>query len=154
MNNPSLVNSSQILSKIENYCAYQERSKYEVKNKLRLWNLTEQDIEDIISHLIQKRFLNEERFAQAYTSEKFRIHNWGKLKIKQGLKLRYIPEELIKKSLQTLDLSDYRNKLKYLIEKKSKTLTEKDIYKRRNKLLQYALTKGFEPEFITEVLST
>ena len=83
--NKTIPSKAQFLLKAENYCAYQERSTYEVKNKLLQWGVSKQDIEEIISHLIEKNFLNEIRFAQAYAHEKFHINGWGRYKIKYAL---------------------------------------------------------------------
>ena len=76
------------LSKAEHFCAYQERAQQEVRDKLYEWGLWPDAVENIIVKLIGDNFLNEERFAKAYTQGKFKQKGWGKLKIKQGLKLK------------------------------------------------------------------
>jgi len=138
--------------KAEHYCAYQERSQQEMRNKLYEWGLHERDVEMIISELIENNFLNEERFALAYTSGKFRIKGWGKVKIRQGLKLRRVPDKLIAKSMQKIDPDDYVEKLRHLLLKKSALLKEKDPFKRRYKLVQYAISRGFEKDLIYDIL--
>src|ERR1700740_2175906 len=90
------------MAKAEHYCAYQERSQQEVRDKLYEWGLWPEAVEHIISQLICDNFLNEERFAKAYALGKFRQKGWGKIKIKQGLKLKKVPEVLIKKALLTI----------------------------------------------------
>jgi len=140
------------LQKAESFCAYQERSQHEVRNKLYELGLHQNDVETIISELIENNFLNEERFAQAYTLGKFRIKGWGKLKIKQGLKLKQIPDKLIQKSLQKIDSDDYIERLKQVLDKKSPFVKEKDPYKRRYKLMQYAASRGFEKDLISDLL--
>jgi regulatory protein len=140
------------LAKAEHYCAFQERSQQEVRNKLYELGLWTDAIENIISLLISSNFLNEERFAKAYTKGKFNQKGWGKIKIKQGLKLKRVPDVLIKKALASIDKSDYFNTLEKTIQKKSALSTEKDPYKRRYKLHQYALGRGFETDMILEVL--
>ena len=89
--------------KAEHYCAYQERSQQELRNKLYEWCQYPNMIETIISQLISDNFLNEERFAKAYAKGKFRQKGWGRIKIKQGLKLKQVPNVLIKKGV-----TDYR----------------------------------------------
>ena len=140
------------LSKAEHYCAYQDRSQQEVRNKLYEWGLWTSAIENIISKLIEENYLNEERFAKAYTRGKFNQKSWGKIKIKQGLQLKKVSAPLIKKALLTIDLDDYMDTLSRIIEKKAKTVTEKNPRKRLYKLQQYALSRGFEPELAAEVL--
>lgn len=138
--------------KAESYCAYQERSQFEIRNKLYEWGLHQKDVEEIISELIESNFLNEERFALAYTLGKFRIKGWGKIKIKQALKLKRVPDKLIQKSLQSIDGDDYLSMLNKILEKKAKTLNEKDPFKRRYLLSRYGSGKGFEQDLISDIL--
>jgi regulatory protein len=140
------------LAKAEHYCAYQERSQQEVRDKLYELGQYPSVIENIIAQLIANNFLNEERFAIAYTTGKFRQKGWGKIKIKQGLKLKKVSEPLIKKALKSINEDDYWQMLKKVIEKKEALLTEKQPYKRRYKLYQYALSRGYENDLIADVL--
>lgn len=140
------------LTKAESFCAYQERSQQEVRDKLYEWGLWPDAIEQIISELIQSNFLNEDRFAKAYTRGKFNQKAWGRIKIKQGLKLKRVPDVLIKKALLTIDLDDYLAALTRLLDKKAGTINEKNELKRRYKLQQYAMSRGYEADLIAEVL--
>ena len=140
------------LTKAEQYCAYQERAQQEVRNKLYDWGLYPTDVERIISNLIESNFLNEERFAKTYARSKFNQKAWGRIKIKQGLKLKKIPDKLIQKALKEIDGDDYMLKLANLIKKKNATIVERDAYKRRYKLQQYAMSRGYESDLISDVL--
>ena len=140
------------LAKAEHFCAYQERAQQEVRDKLYEWGLWPEAVENIIVKLISENFLNEERFAKAYVSGKFKQKKWGRIKIKQGLKLKKVPDALLKKSLQKIDAEDYIKTLVSILNKKSALLTEKDPYKRRYKLQQYAMSRGFESDLINDVL--
>ncbi|MEN0056513.1 MAG: regulatory protein RecX [Mucilaginibacter sp.] len=139
-------------TKAEHFCAYQERSQQEVRDKLYDWGLWPDAVEQIISQLIEGNFLNEDRFAKAYTKGKFSQKAWGKIKIKQGLKLKKVPDVLIKKALQTIDIDDYAVALTKILEKKAATLTEKNAIKRRYKLQQYAMGRGYETDLIADIL--
>lgn len=140
------------LKKAEHYCAYQERSQQEVRDKLYDWGLFPSAIEKIITQLIIDGYLNEERFARAYALGKFRQKGWGKIKIKQGLKLKRVPDGLIKKSLSAIDPDAYMVMLTQVLEKKAALVKEKNDYKRRYQLQQYALSRGYESDLIAEVL--
>lgn len=140
------------MAKAESYCAYQERAQQEVRDKLYEWGMHREDTEAIITDLILTNFLNEERFALAYVSGKFNIKKWGKIKIKQGLKLKKIPEKMIIKALKSIDPGDYQQTLLALASKKLSAITEKDTFKRKQKLLTYLMGKGFESNLISEVL--
>ncbi|MEC3879786.1 regulatory protein RecX [Parapedobacter sp. 10938] len=143
----------QAKSKAEAYCAYQERSQQEVRDKLYHWGLYRDDVEQVIAELITDGFLNEERFAFAYASGKFRMNGWGKYKIKQGLKQKAVSPLLIRAALGALDGQEYRDKLLDLLRAKAGQEKEKDPYKRKNKLVRYALGKGYESELIFELLN-
>jgi regulatory protein len=138
--------------KAENYCAYQERSQQEVRDKLFEWGVYPSVVERIISKLIESNFLNEERFAIAYATGKFRQKGWGRNKIKQGLKLKKVSDSLIKKALKSIDEDEYLEMLRRIIQKKELSVTEKVSYKRKYKLHQYALSRGFENDLIGDVL--
>lgn len=142
------------LAKAEHYCAYQERAQQEIRDKLYEWGLHSNEVEELISELITTNFLNEERFAQAYVSGKFNIKRWGKIKIKQALKLKKVPEKMITNALNKIDYDDYLKTILDSAEKKSALITEKDPYKRRNKLITYLMSKGFENNLIIEVLKS
>jgi regulatory protein len=139
-------------TKAEHYCAYQERSQQEVRDKLYDWGLWPDAVENIISRLIGENFLNEERFSKAYTQGKFRQKGWGKIKIKQGLKFKKIPDVLIKKALLVIDGDEYLKMLEKVLIKKAAILPEKDSYKRKYKLQQYALSRGYESDLVADVL--
>ncbi|MFA5245064.1 MAG: regulatory protein RecX [Pedobacter sp.] len=149
---PKIFSREQARLKAEAYCAYQERSQSEIRNKLYEWGLHQKDVEEIISELIGENFLNEERFALAYTLGKFRIKGWGKIKIKQGLKLKRVPDKMIKKVLNSIDDEDYQNRLKLILEKKSNSITEKDPFRRRYLLAHFAAGKGYEQDLISDLL--
>jgi regulatory protein len=147
-----ISNPEVALTKAEHFCAYQERSQQEVRDKLYEWGLWPDAVEQTISRLIEGNFLNEDRFAKAYTKGKFNQKAWGRIKIKQGLKLKRVPDVLIKKALLTIDLDDYMASLTRLLEKKATSVTEKNEFKRRYKLQQYAMSRGYEADLIAEVL--
>jgi regulatory protein len=142
------------LVKAESYCAYQERSQQEVRSKLYDWGLWPNEVEEVISELIENNFLNEERFARAYVSGKFNIKHWGKIKIKQGLKLKKITDKMIAIALDTIDYDDYLQTILNTAEKKLPLIKEKDAYKRKYKLTTYLMSKGFENDLILEVLKS
>ncbi len=138
--------------KLANYCAYQERSQKEVRNKLYETGLYQDEIEEIISELISENFLNEERFAKAFIGGKFRIKKWGRNKILMAIRQYDISDYCIKKGLQEIDSDDYNNTMEQIIIAKNKGLSEDNIFVRRNKLAKYAMSKGFEAELVWNFL--
>lgn len=139
-------------AKIQQYCAYQERSHREVKNKLFDYGLYASEVDDLISKLIVEGFLNEERFAKAFAGGKFRIKKWGRIKIKQELEMQGLTKRCVAIGLKEVDSSDYRKTLKTLIQKKSAQTTEGNPFKRKNLIARYVISKGYEPELVWEML--
>lgn len=143
----------QARSRIKHYCAYQERSHQEVKDRLYSFGLNATEVDDIISELIQENFLNEERFAQLYAGSKFRLKQWGRNKIKQHLKLKNVSDYCIRKGLQEIDETEYRKVFQKLLTQKSNTLkSEKNIFIKKRKIKDFLLQRGFESSMIHESL--
>ena len=140
--------------KIEQYCAYQERSQQEVRDKLYDMGLHQKEVEKLISELVVDNFLNEERFAITYARGKFRIKHWGKNKIKQNLKLKRVSEYCIKKALKEIDPDEYYEVLKIELQKKSDKLKDKDPFIRKNKIAQYLGSRGFEMDLVWDLLGS
>ncbi|MCH2233157.1 MAG: RecX family transcriptional regulator [Crocinitomicaceae bacterium] len=138
--------------KIEAYCAYQERCDQEVRKKLHSWNMDSEHVDILISDLITNRFLNEERFASAYTSGKVNIKRWGRKKIKLNLKFKQISDYSINKALKEIDQEVYWNNLMHLANKKWAALKEPNHYKKKAKLLTFLNTKGYEMDLMNEAV--
>ncbi|MGA9650284.1 regulatory protein RecX [Pedobacter sp.] len=143
-----ILDKKQALAKAESFCVYQERSQKEVRYKLVEWGIRGDELEEILSELIMSNFLNEERFANSYTSGKFNIKKWGRIKIKQGLKLKGVPDKMMNKALYSIDDGDYMQTLENLALKKASSLAENNTLKRKMKLISYLQTRGFETELI------
>jgi len=147
------IGPEKAFQKIRQFCAYQERNHHEVKDKLYGYGLYKEQIETLISQLIEENFLNEERYAIAFAGGRFRIKDWGKVKIKYEMKKNQISDYCIKKALLTIKPEEYRQKLQKLFEAKLKTVrAEKNIYNKKRKLQNYLLQKGYESSLISELL--
>jgi len=151
---PLNIGIEKALQKIGQFCAYQERNHKEVKEKLYSYGLYKDQVEELISKLIQENFLNEERYAIAYAGGEFRAKDWGKNKIKYGLKQHQVSDYCIKKALKTIDDEDYVKTLQKLYVAKEKTLkSEKNIFIKKRKIQQYLMQKGYEVSLINELLT-
>jgi regulatory protein len=131
--------------KIKHYCAYQERAHAEVKQKLYGYGLYKNEVEELMSKLIEENYLNEERFAIAFAGGKFRIKQWGKTKIKYELAQKQVSAYCIKKALASISVEDYEKTLAKLAAEKLKTLqAETNIFTKKSKLQNYLVGKGYE----------
>jgi regulatory protein len=141
------------LSRIQKYCAYQERSQQEVRDKLYSYGLHKREVEQIIAQLITDNFLNEERFAIAYAGGKFRMKQWGRNKIKAALKQKRVSDYCIRKALRQINERDYGKAMDKLIAEKARTVKENNALKKNYKVAQYVISRGFEAELVWERLN-
>lgn len=144
---------NQSLSKIKQFCAWQERCHSEVKTKLYSFGLTTHEVEEIVYTLITENYLNEERFAIQYAGGKFRMKHWGRSKIRQSLKQKQISDYCIRKALAQIDESDYLKTFDKLVAQRMETLKgEKNIFIKKRKLQDFLLLKGYEQELIFDAV--
>jgi len=148
--NEKLSGLKTILHKAQAYCAYQERCPQEVVQKLREWKVDEDRIPKIIEQLTGENFINEIRFTETFVRSKFNLKKWGKNKIAYELRLKKIPASIILQSLQTIDDAEYRATLMHLKDQKSKEVKEKDSFKKKQKIVRFLVSRGFEMELVME----
>lgn len=142
------------LAKLQSYCAYQERCHKEVRYKLIELGIYGEDLDLILTELIEQNFLNEERYAIAFAGGKFRIKKWGKIRIIRELKQNNISEYCIKKAIESqLPDDDYWTTLEAVINKRDRLLKEKNPYRRKQKIASYVISKGFESNLVWEIIN-
>lgn len=146
------LTKEQALQKLKHYCAYQERSHSEVKEKLYDLGVWKKDHDDIIAALIEENYLNEERFAIAYAGGKFRMKQWGRVKIKYELKQKQVSDYCIKKAIKQIDEDEYLKTLQKLAKEKYAALKGEQYLIRKKKTTDYLMQKGFEMELIRRAL--
>ena len=151
--NKGVFTVDEIKRKMEHYCVYQDRCHKEVENKLTSFNVIPQAREIILLSLLNDNFLNEERFSKSFARGKFRIKKWGKNRIVRELKFRNISAHNIKTALKEINEEEYVATLYHLVAKKNELVTATNVFKRKKKIVDYLLYKGFESHLIYEALS-
>ena len=140
-------------ARLEAYCAYQERCTSEVLEKLKVFDLQDDEIQALVLHLEQENYLNDARFARSYASGKFAIKSWGKIKIKSHLIAKKISAQHIEAGLKEIDYDAYYKRAETLAAKKNQELSiEKNPWNRKQKVMRYLAYKGYESGLIYEVL--
>ena len=134
------------------YCAYQERSHQEVKNKLYELGLRTSDVDELLSYLITEGFLNEERYAKLFAGGKFRVKHWGRIKIAHALESKGLSKTCIRIGLKEIDEVDYLETLEKLIAAKINEVSDDNKFVVRDKVSKYAIQKGYEPELVWKKL--
>jgi regulatory protein len=138
--------------KLEKYCIYQERCHKEIEQKLSEIDMIQEAKDLIIIHLIEHDFVNEERYAKSFARGKFRIKKWGKQRIIKELKFKGISEYNIKSALKEINEEEYFKTLMSLAKKKFDSVSEKNSYKKSQKITNFLLYRGFENNLVYEVV--
>ena len=141
-----------ILKKVLRYCAYQDRCVQEVRKKLATFDMPDSEKERFVKLLVDEGYLDDERYASTFVRSKIHLKKWGVNKIRMALKMKGISDEIISNALSGIDPEIYREELIKVL--KSKKINETDPYKRRAKLAQYAMQKGYEPSLVWDALKS
>lgn len=139
-------------AKAGKFCAYQERTQQEVRDKLYALGLYRDEVENVLTELITENFINEERYAKAYAGGKFRMKQWGRRKIEYALGQKKISPYCIEKGLKEISEDEYEKVIIKLIEKR-KPATKNIDYVSKSKVARHIIGKGFEPEIVWELIN-
>jgi regulatory protein len=134
-------------------CAGREMCCSDIRNKLNTWDVSERDADRIIEQLCHDRFIDEDRYALAFVKDKFRYNKWGKIKISYSLQRKKIPETSIRKALESIDDELYLSVLRDILANHRRTIKAKNQYDLKGKLLRFGLSKGFESNYIYEIIN-
>jgi regulatory protein len=142
-----------VYQKVAHYCGYQERTYKEVQEKLRTWGVEKKSEEErIIQALKVDNFLSEERYVEAFIRGKCLGKQWGKRKIFDALTKKGLDQALIQKGLATIEPADYLQRLRYVADRKKKSLAGATSIQESQKLTNYLLQKGYEPDLVTQTI--
>jgi regulatory protein len=146
------ITYEQALHRIAAYCSRSERCVSDVRKKLDAWEMSAGEQEKIIQKLCRERFLDESRYCRAFVNDKFKYSRWGAYKIRFELKKKKISEELIQEALQNIDPDENSEQLQQLIEQKKKSVKGRNEYEIRQKLMRFAVSRGFTAGEIEKAL--
>ena len=138
--------------KLSARCARAECAPRDMERKLCEWELPQPAVAEVMSRLYKENFLNETRFAEAFVLDKFNYAHWGRIKIKQALKLKGISEEDAATALNVIPSKEYETYLSRLLQEKGKTVRAGSAYEKKAKLVRFAQGHGFEPALIFRLL--
>ena len=144
MNEKKYFSIEEIKRKLEGYCVYQDRCHKEIETKLKEFILIEEARNQIILHLLEHNFLNEERYTKAFVSGKLKIKKWGKRRLTLELKKKNISKTNINQALSEIAEKEYIQIFNELAEKRFNAINEKNKYKKKKKLANYLLYRGWE----------
>ncbi|GHU72966.1 hypothetical protein FACS189413_16800 [Bacteroidia bacterium] len=142
----------QALHQLATYCSRTEHCSFDLRQKMTNWEINPSDQEKIIQRLQKEGFLSNERFCNAFVKDKSRFNKWGSRKIRYELMKKQIPQNLIQEALQLIDSQESTEQLKQLLEQKRKTVKGANDYEINQKLIRFAVGRGFDVEAISRIL--
>jgi len=131
-------------------CAQAEHCQYEMQEKMRRWEIPEDAQARVMAKLIKERYIDDERFAQAFVKDKIRYNKWGRRKVEQALWQKRIDEDIRKRVLDEVDEDEYLSILRPLLKQKRKTIKANSDYELNQKLMRFALGRGFTFDIIRQ----
>ena len=150
--NAKTVSAEQALIRLEAQCAGAEHCTFEIQQKLRRWKIISHDAEKIIESLKSRNFLNDNRFAKAYVSDKAKFAKWGQRKIIAGLLAKHIDYKIINTCIEQLDPEIFTENLLHLLKAKAAQHADTNTYEGRTRLYRYALSRGYLPKDVSVMI--
>lgn len=138
--------------KAASYCAVSEKCTFDVLKKLTDWDAPEEFNEEIINRLTAEKFIDDQRFTNAFVNDKYKYNKWGKTKMRYHLRQKNMPDGMIYNAFELIDDELYVSILKDLLNSKQKTIKAKSEYDKKVKLVRFASSRGFEPDLIFKIL--
>ena len=148
MMNGKIYDLKIVKERIRHYCAIMDRCQFQVSTKLKSYGVSDALADDILLELIQNNYVDEERFARSYCSGKFKIKRWGRKKISFELSKLKVPKSCIERAMTEIDQSDYLDMILHLATKKIESLSDKNSFVKKKKVVDFLLRKGYESELI------
>lgn len=143
----------QALTRATSLCSASEYCIHDINEKLYRWGISNTDSERIIDYLLDEKYIDEARYAQAYTNDKLRFSHWGRIKIKSMLRMKHISDRDINNAFDNITEEEYESILRDIIKGKAKSEGDAEDYASRTKIIRFALQRGFEMGEITKFIS-
>ena len=133
-------------------CAQAEHCEQEMRDKMRRWGLDETAQDKVVERLTKERYIDEERYARAFVKDKIRYNKWGRRKVQQALWMKHISDDIQQQVLDEIDEKEYLDVLRPLLKQKRKSIKAESDYELNQKLVRFALSRGFGFDIIRQCL--
>ena len=147
------MTADEVLYKLAAKCSVSEQCLSDIEAKLAKYDLTEEEKTRILRHLVEEKYIDDGRYAEAYVRDKYRFNKWGRIKIAQGLRMKGIDRETIDTAMEAIDEEEYLDILRGLIQSKRRSTKGKNDYEVNGKLIRFATGRGFEFGAIRQCLN-
>ncbi|MCB8994104.1 MAG: RecX family transcriptional regulator [Bacteroidales bacterium] len=152
MSQERTVNPEEALSRLQNLCSAREKCSSDILNKLRQWKIPDETAAVILEKLKKDKFVDDLRYAGFFVRDKQKFNKWGRDKIRFALMHKQLPKDIIEEVMGNLPAETYESSLRELLKKKSGELEKYNAYERKNRLIRFALQRGFDYDLIFRIV--
>jgi len=145
------ISVKEVREKAMQHCSRREYCRKDMFDKAVSWGCTPAEAHAVVDFLVEQKFVDDRRYTEAFVKDKLRFNKWGRVKIAYMLRTQNIDNNIIRDVLSEIDETEYKTILTAELQKKGKTLRG-NAFEIRGKLFRFAISRGFEPEFINEVM--
>lgn len=146
------MTESEAIARLQKICSQQEKCLSDISRKLKEWKIPVGQAENILEKLLKDKFIDESRYSKSFVKDKFKFNGWGRVKLTSALRQKKIDEKIIHAALEEIDEADYLASVIKLLEKKRRTLKDRDKNIIKVKLIKFIQSKGFEFSVIQQAL--
>ena len=146
------MTEEQALQKLAALCSQSEHCTLEMKEKMTRWGIDEDAQQRVVEYLVANRYVDDRRYARSFVNDKLKYNKWGPRKIEQSLWMKHIDESVLREALDDVDNEEYISVLRPLLTSKRKTTKAETDYEMNQKLLRFAIGRGFTFEQVKEVI--
>lgn len=133
-------------------CARAEHCQYELIEKMRRWEMSDEAQAHVMQRLVSERYVDDERYARAFVRDKIRYNKWGRRKVEQALWMKHIDDDIRSRALSEVDDEEYLSVLRPLLKQKRRSIKAASDYERNQKLVKFALGRGFTLDIIRQCI--
>ena len=133
-------------------CARAEHCQYELIEKMRRWEMSEEAQARVMQRLVSERYVDDERYARAFVRDKIRYNKWGRRKVEQALWMKHIDDDIRSRALSEVDDEEYLSVLRPLLKQKRRSIKAASDYELNQKLVKFALGRGFTFDIIRQCI--
>lgn len=147
------MNEQEAYLQLAALCAQAEHCEQEMRDKMKRWELDETVQNRVINRLTEERYIDNERYARAFVKDKIRYNKWGRRKVQQALWMKRIDTDIQQRVLDEIDEKEYLDVLRPLLKQKRKSIKAENDYELNQKLVRFALSRGFTFDIIRQCLN-
>jgi regulatory protein len=147
------LTEQQVFQKLSALCARAEHCQHDMLEKMRQWDVDEETQARVMGRLVKERYVDDQRYAEAFVRDKVRYNQWGRRKVEQALWLKHIDDEVARLALDAIDDDEYVDILKPLLAQKRRSVKARNDYELNMKLMKWALGRGFTMDIIRQCLT-